>query len=58
MKEGERMFTKYTLIVIWDDNFKEEYDYQTYEDAQKHMEGFKKAFGNQISWCGIKERRW
>ena len=52
------MFTKYTLIVIWDDNFKEEYDYQTYEDAVKHMEGFKKAFGSQISWCGIKEGRW
>lgn len=51
------MFTKYTLIVIWQDGYKEEYDYNSYEDAAEHMKGFKMAFGDQISWTGIREKR-
>lgn len=50
------MFTKYTLIVIWQDDYKEEYDYNSYDDAAEHMEGFKKAFGDQISWAGIQRK--
>ena len=45
----------YELLIIWDDGKREVYNYKTYEEAEKAGEGCKMAFGNQISWYGVKE---
>lgn len=48
---------KSELIIIWDDGEREVYDYQTIDEAEEAMESMKMAFGEQISWCGVVERR-
>lgn len=46
----------YRLKVIYFDGDIEEADYNTREEAEESAKGFKMAFGNQISWCGIIEK--
>lgn len=48
---------KAELVIIWDDGEREVYDYQTTDEAEEAMEGMKMAFGEQISWMGIVEKR-
>lgn len=48
---------KYILIVVWESGEKEEHAYNTKEQAEKAGAGYKTAFGKQISWYGITERR-
>lgn len=45
---------KYELIIIWLTGEKEIYEYNTREEAEKAEQGYKMAFGNQISWTGIR----
>ena len=47
----------FELIVIWYTGEKEVFAYTTREDAEKSAHGFKTAFGNQIEWTGVRERR-
>lgn len=47
----------YELIVIWDDGQKEIVEYPTEEKAREIEDGMKMAFGNQIQWMGIREKR-
>lgn len=45
------------LIIIWDDGEREVYEYQTADEAEEAMDNMKIVFGEQISWCGVRERR-
>lgn len=45
---------KYELIVIWSTGEKEVHEYNSREKAKKAEQGYKMAFGNQISWTGIR----
>ena len=47
----------YELIVIWDTGEKEIYPYETKEEAEEKAEGYKIAFGKQVVWTGVRERR-
>lgn len=44
----------YELVVIWVTGEKEVYGYNNKEDAEEAEKGFRMAFGNQISWTGIR----
>lgn len=44
----------YELVVIWNDGQKEIHEYPTPEDAEKAGIGYKTAFGNQVSWYGVR----
>ena len=46
----------YELIVIWETGEKEICVYNSYEAAQKAADGYKIAFGRQISWTGINRK--
>lgn len=48
---------RYELIVIWDTGEKETYDYETLEAARQGEANMRMAFGYQIAWAGINERR-
>ena len=48
---------KYELIIIWDDGTTETHFYNSESKATEIEAGFKMAFGNQIQWSGIRERR-
>lgn len=45
----------YELIIIWEDGEKEIYAYRTEEKAEITGAEMKKAFGNQISWYGVRK---
>lgn len=47
----------YELIVIWDTGEKETYDYETLDAARQGEANMRMAFGCQIAWTGINERR-
>lgn len=47
----------YELVIIWDNGDKDVYEYSTLEEAEKAELGMRTAFGNQIEWTGINERR-
>lgn len=53
-KEATKM--KYELVVIWSDGQKEIHEYPTYEDADSVGRGYKIAFGNQVSWYGVRAK--
>ena len=46
---------KYELVIIWDDSEKTIYQYETEEKANRAGHEMKKAFGNQISWYGVRK---
>lgn len=49
---------KYEVIIIWTpEPDKQIIECESYEDAKKTELAFKEAFGNQIEWSGIRERR-
>lgn len=48
---------KAELVIIWDDGEREVYEYQTIDEAEEAMDNMKIVFGEQISWCGVRERR-
>ena len=47
----------YTLIIIWQTGERSEYEYSTREQAEQGERNMRVAFGNQIEWTGINERR-
>lgn len=47
----------YKLTIIWCTGEKETYDYTTREEAEKAELGMRTAFGNQIDWSCVRERR-
>ena len=47
----------YVLIILWTDGDRNEYEYTTREEAERGELNMRMAFGNQIEWSGISERR-
>ena len=45
----------FELIVIWSTGEKDVYSYNSREEAETAGNGMKMAFGNQISWCGVRK---
>ena len=46
---------KYELVDVWETGEKETHAYATKEEAQTAGDGYKMAFGNQISWTGTRK---
>lgn len=44
----------YELVIIWESGEKNIYHYDDRETAEEREKGFHTAFGNQISWSGIR----
>lgn len=47
----------YELIIIWTDGDKNVYPYQTEEEARYGERNMRMAFGNQVSWAGVRKSR-
>ncbi len=47
---------KFILIINWSSGETNEYVYTSEEKAIEAENGFKKAFGNQVAWSGIKTK--
>ena len=47
----------YELIIIWADGDKNVYPYQTEEEARHGERNMRMAFGNQVSWAGVRKSR-
>lgn len=47
----------YELIIIWADGDKNAYPYQTEEEARQGERNMRMAFGNQVSWAGVRKSR-
>ena len=43
------------LIILWSDRNQEFHLYESEEEASKVANGYLKAFGHQVAWCGITE---
>lgn len=48
---------KYELIVVWESGEKEVTEHASEEKANSAGAGMKMAFGNQISWWGVRPAR-
>ena len=48
---------RYELVIIWDDGIKDIHEYATEENAEQSERGYKKAFGKQIEWSGIRPKK-
>lgn len=48
---------KYELVIIWDTGEKEIHEYSSQEHAEQAERGYKKAFGKQIQWSGIRPKK-
>lgn len=46
----------YELVIIWEDNEKQIYEYDTAEEAQKGADNMKMAFGNQIQFTCVRRK--
>lgn len=47
----------FELIIIWDTGDKDIYTYETQEEAEIIAQGYRTAFGNQISWTGTRRTK-
>ncbi len=45
---------KNELVIIWTTGEKEVHGCSNWEDAEEAERGFWMAFGNQISWSGVR----
>ena len=45
----------FELVIIWDTGEKDVYTYNTEIEAETSGKNFKMAFGNQISWFGVRK---
>lgn len=45
----------YELVIIWQDGDKEIYQYDTEDRANRAGREMRFAFGNQISWYGVRK---
>ena len=48
---------KHELVIVWDTGEKQVIEYQDEETAKQAESGYKKAFGNQIEWSGIRPKK-
>lgn len=48
---------RYELVIIWDTGEKEVTDYPTLEEAEERESGYHTAFGNQIAFSCVNQRR-
>lgn len=51
------MFGKWELVIVWDTNDTDVYEYDTREKAEVAGRNMKMALGNQIAWYGVREAR-
>lgn len=56
-QDGQEGYNMWELIVIWSNGDKNVYRYRTEQDALKGQKSMHMAFGGQISWSSIRERR-
>lgn len=47
-------FGEWELVVIWESDETDIYEYETREEAERGMTQMKMALGNQIEWCGVR----
>ena len=47
----------YELVIIWDDDEKQVYEYGSREKAEQGGRNMMMAFGKQIAWYGTREKR-
>ena len=52
----EEMDMKYELVIIWDTGEKEVIEYESEELAMQAERGYRRAFGRQIEWAGIRRK--
>lgn len=45
---------KYELVIIWDDDAMQVLEFASEEAANKALNNYKTAFGNQVVWCGVR----
>lgn len=45
----------YELVVVWETGEKDVHAYATEEEVRAAGNGYKMAFGNQISWMGTRK---
>ena len=48
---------RYELVIIWSTGEKEIHEYTDELEALVIKHGYEQAFGSQIEWSGIRERR-
>ena len=46
----------YELVVVWGNNDKDVYVYETYEAAKQAGEGMETALGGQVAWWGVRRQ--
>lgn len=51
----KKNYNGFELVVIWETGEKEVHAYATEEEARTAGNGYKMAFGNQISWIGTRK---
>lgn len=47
----------YELIILWETGEKETHLFDTLEEAEQGAHNMKMAFGRQVAWTGINEKR-
>lgn len=45
---------KYELVLVWDDGAKQVLEFVSEDAANKALNNYKTAFGNQVAWCGVR----
>lgn len=48
---------KYEVVIIWETGEKEIYTYDDKDRAYDAIDDWKMAFGNQIQWAGVRDKR-
>lgn len=48
---------KSELVIVWDTGEKQVIEYPDEETAKQAEQGYKKAFGRQIEWSGIRPKK-
>ena len=48
---------RYEAVIVWETGEKEVHSYATEREAKQACEGYKRAFGRQVAWTGVREAR-
>lgn len=46
----------FELVVIWSDGNRDVFEYRTRSEAEDAADNMRMACGNQVSWCGVREK--
>jgi len=49
------MFRKWELVIVWDTDDTDVYEYETEAEAEEAGHNMKIALGNQIAWYGVRK---